>query len=369
MLEVLSSRTTVGEWLEILADEIGILDEPEQITVGEAYTLLTHRDELQSALEGSEIPETVRRQVEEIDRRLLEKAEVIINTENLPRRREQRSREKGKSTPAWWWHLDEIFDGLRYLKQVPEPARYKALVVLLSEYRQVIEKPLPSVREEDETYAENWLTNFLVPSWKYVPTSEFVDFWEPLYLTRFRSEEEYRLAEERYSRNVKEVEEITEENIHALFRWKLGQDWEKASWKRKSAFQKAIDNLDRLNEFKRLQRVTDAQVEGFLRFLSGITSGRIYKPLFFHICRPLEFALYDQHVYRGWHFLVHFEIKEVPEDFEVYKQYNRFFAEHAQRMDSDDQWAARRRLDKALMAFGTFLKRYAQALKSKEITR
>jgi hypothetical protein len=366
MLKVLNSSTTIREWLEILVDEIGILDKPEQIAVGEAYTLLTHRDELQSALEDSEIPEAVRQQVEEIDRRMLEKAEVIINAENLPRRREQRSRERGISTPAWWWHLDEIFDGLRYLKQVPERTREKALVVLLSEYTQVIEKPLPSVREEKETYVEYWLTKFLVPSWRYVSTIEFVDFWETLYPTSFRSEEDYRLAEECYSRNVKGVEEITEENVRALFRWQLGQDWEKASWKRKSAFQKAIDNLERLNEFKHLQRVTDAQVEGFLRFLSGITSGRIYKPFFFHICRPLEFALYDQHVYRGWQFLIHLEVKEVPDDFEAYKQYNRFFAEHAQRMDSDDQWEARRRLDKALMAFGKFLKRNAQVLQSKE---
>ncbi len=372
MSKVLSSSTTIREWLEILADEVGILDKPEQITVGEAYTLLTHRDGLQSALEDSEIPEAMRQQVEEIDGRLLEKAEVIINAENLPRRRKQRSQEEGASMPAWWWHLDEILDGLCYLKQVPAGTREKALVDLLSEYVQVMEKPLPSVleetvREEKETYAEDWPKKFLVPSWRYVPTTGFVDFWESLYPTRFRSEEDYRLAEECYSKNVKDVEEITEENLRALFKWKHGQDWEKASWKKKSTFQKAIDNLERLNEFKHFQRVTDAQVEGFLRFLSRITGGRIYKPFFFHICRPLEFALYDQHVYRGWQFLIHSELKEVPNDFEVYKQYNRFFAEHAQKIDSDDRWEARRRLDKALMAFGEYLKRNAQVLQSKEI--
>jgi hypothetical protein len=76
--------------------------------VGEAYTLLTHRDALQSALEDSEIPEAMRQQVEEIDGRLLERAEVIVNAENLPHRRKQRSQEEGASMPAWWWHLDEI---------------------------------------------------------------------------------------------------------------------------------------------------------------------------------------------------------------------------------------------------------------------
>lgn len=368
MHKVLNKSTGVREWLEILADEVGILDKPEEITVGEAYTLLTHRDALQLALEDSEIPETVRRRVEDIDRRLLEKAEVIINAENLPRRREQCSREEDILMPAWWWHLDEILDGLHYLKQVPEQTREKALVVLLSEYAQVIESPLPSAREEKQAYAEeDWLMRFLVPKWKHVSTREFVNFWESLYPASFQSEKEYRLAEECYSKNVKDVKEITEDNLRALFKWKHGQDWEQASWKKKLGFQKAIDNLERLNEFKHFQRVTDAQVESFLRFLSRITRGRIYKPFFFHICRPLEFALYDQHVFRAWQFLIHLGIQEVPDDFEVYKQYNRFFAEHVQKIDTDEQWEARRSLDKALMAFGQFLKRNARIFQSKEI--
>ena len=164
-----------------------------------------------------------------------------------------------------------------------------------------------------------------------------------------------KLAEACYSKNVEDVEEITEENLRALFNWKHGQDWEEAPSKKKLAFQKAIENLERLNEFKHFQRVTDAQVKGFLRFLSSITGDRIYKPFFFHICRPLEFALYDQHVYRGWQFLIHSELKEVPDDFEVYQQYNGFFAEHAQKIDTDEQWEARRRLDKDLMAFVKYL--------------
>jgi chromosome condensin MukBEF ATPase and DNA-binding subunit MukB len=104
---VLSSATTVEEWLEILADEVDILNEPEQTTVGEVYTLLTHRDELQSRLQDTEGSEAIQQRVEEIDRRLLEKAEVIADAEDLPHHREQRSRAEGVRVFAWWWHLDE----------------------------------------------------------------------------------------------------------------------------------------------------------------------------------------------------------------------------------------------------------------------
>jgi hypothetical protein len=39
--------------------------------------------------------------------------------------------------------------------------------------------------------------------------------------------------------------------------------------------------------------------EGIPSILSDeITNGPVYRPFFFHICRPFEFALYDQHTYR-----------------------------------------------------------------------
>jgi hypothetical protein len=368
MHKVLSYATDVEEWLEVLAAEVGILDRPEQITVGEIYTLLSHRDELQSALEDSEILETVWQRVEEVDWRLLEKAEVIINAENLARRREQHSREEGLPVSAWWWHLDEILAGLRYLGQVPEQPRKRALAAMFPKYMRAIETTLPSVREGQETYGKDWLINFLIPDWNYVSIAEFVSFWESLYPASFPSEEKYRSAEECYSKNVRDVEVITEENLRALFRWKHGQTWEKASGKKKAAFEKAMENIERLNEFKHYQHVTDKQVEDFLRFLSRITRRPIYKAFFFHICRPFEFALYDQHVYCSWQFLVYLEIKERPDDFEVYKQYNKFFSEWAQKLDTTDLWEARRRLDKALMAFGQFIKRNAVTFQSKEIT-
>jgi hypothetical protein len=151
MCKALSDTTTVEEWLNVLAAEVGILDEPSQITAGEIYTLLAHRDELQAAL-GEEISEVARQRVEEIDRHLLQKAEVIASAEDLARRREQRSRGEGLPVSAWWWHLDEILAGLRYLRQAPELPRKEALVALFPEAMRVTEKPLPLARERRETY-------------------------------------------------------------------------------------------------------------------------------------------------------------------------------------------------------------------------
>lgn len=151
MCKALSDTTTVEEWLNVLVAEVDILDEPGQIMAGEIYTLLAHRDELQAAL-GEEISEVARQQVEEIDRHLLQKAEVIASAEDLARRREQRSRGEGLPVSAWWWHLDEILAGLRYLRQAPELPRKEALVALFPEAMRVTEKPLPLARERRETY-------------------------------------------------------------------------------------------------------------------------------------------------------------------------------------------------------------------------
>jgi hypothetical protein len=151
MCKALSDTTTVEEWLNVLAAEVDILDEPSQIMAGEIYTLLAHRDELQAAL-GEEISEVARQRVEEIDRHLLQKAEVIASAEDLARRREQRSRGEGLPVSAWWWHLDEILAGLRYLRQAPELPRKEALVALFPEAMRVTEKPLPLARERRETY-------------------------------------------------------------------------------------------------------------------------------------------------------------------------------------------------------------------------
>ncbi len=152
MCKALSDTTTVEEWLNVLAAEVDILDEPSQITAGEVYTLLAHRDELQSALGDGETSEAVRQRVEEIDRCLLQKAEVIVSAEDLARRREQRSRGEGLPVSAWWWHLDEILAGLRYLSQTPELPRKETLVALFPEAMRVTEKPLPLARERRETY-------------------------------------------------------------------------------------------------------------------------------------------------------------------------------------------------------------------------
>jgi uncharacterized protein YuzE len=198
--------------------------------------------------------------------------------------------------------------------------------------------------------------SFLVPASRQAPIEEFVEFWIPHY-------RQTKYPEHQYRENV-QVEHLKEENLKKLFEWKLGREVETTA----RSFRQAIDNARRrigvLNDFKQ-HRLT---AEEFLQFLSDeITTGRVYRPFFFHICRPFEFALYDQHTYRSWQFLTYSEIRELPDDFEAYKQYNRFFLGQAQRLDAPDQWEARRRLDKALMAFGEFLKRNAQVIQSKEI--
>jgi len=198
--------------------------------------------------------------------------------------------------------------------------------------------------------------SFLIPEFKQVPIEKFVEFWKPHY-------RQTKYPESQYRENA-EVDYLEEENLKKLFEWKLGREIGKTAEKFRRAIYRASPEISSLNDFKH-RRLEEQE---FLKFLSSkkITEGRIYQPFFFHICRPLEFALYDQHVYRSWQFLVHSEIKEVPNDFEEYKRYNEFFSEQARKIHAADQWEARRRLDKALLTFGKFLKQNAYLLQSKE---
>jgi len=133
MDEILTESTSLEKWLRILLDEISVLDQPEHIAAGEVYTLLAHRDELQLAVERSRPRKEVLAQIEEIDRRLLRGAEIVANAENLARLREVHNRIRGYSVAGWWWHLDEIASGLRYLQQLPKRLGREVLSPLMVE--------------------------------------------------------------------------------------------------------------------------------------------------------------------------------------------------------------------------------------------
>jgi len=79
-------------------------------------------------------------------------------------------------------------------------------------------------------------------------------------------------------------------------------------------------------------------------------NGIIYRIFLMHICRPTEYPIFDQHVFRAFIFLTTKNIPKELQTIEDYKDYRDFvFKIHEQYKIS------LRNIDKGLMAFGQFL--------------
>jgi hypothetical protein len=121
---------------------------------------------------------------------------------------------------------------------------------------------------------------------------------------------------------------------------------------------RVLSQLGALNSFRRGELSTE-QFEGTVGsiFLSGI----VYRLFLFHIARPWDWPIADQHVFRAYAAL--FDAVP-PETLGEFGQYRNGFAKLAEALrrqsgvDEQDRLAvtqANKRLDDALFAYGQFL--------------
>jgi hypothetical protein len=171
----------------------------------------------------------------------------------------------------------------------------------------------------------------------YTPTLanevQFVEFW------RFR----YAYgAENLYAENI--GEELTEERIWSLFRWKNGTPLSDAKWT-------TVRNnfVNRRHELAQIQ--PNITATDFLNHFHG--GGAIWRIFWLHCWRPERFPIYDRHVHRAMEFIERDVVEEIPKHHPtVIRSYvERYLPFHARfnGMDSRD-------VDKALWAYGKFLK-------------
>lgn len=172
------------------------------------------------------------------------------------------------------------------------------------------------------------------------PESEqpaFVQFWS----------QQYDYADEQaYTQNLA-VRPLTPDAVRELFRWKNGGQLSER--KRQSVEQHFVERLGELQDF-------DDDFDGdfaaaFLDRFKG--SGPIWRIFFLHIHRPERFPIFDQHVFRAMRYIEAGEIAELPFDpderIRIYNQkYRPFHDGFGVHQD--------RAVDKALWAFGKFLK-------------
>ena len=156
----------------------------------------------------------------------------------------------------------------------------------------------------------------------------FLDHWSERY--------SYKISDdENYAPHI--GKEMTEESRRKLFEWKNGSVLSKR--KDDSVFRNyplsfPIDGLE--------QRFLDPKGSG----------GPIWNIFYMHCIDPETWPIFDQHTYRAMHFMQTGEIRELPEAKAViYSEYKNAYIPFVIRLNSN-----RRKIDKALFAFGQFLK-------------
>lgn len=180
--------------------------------------------------------------------------------------------------------------------------------------------------------------------------SDFISFWE-----RF-----YQDLDKKYENHIKHDGSLEAIDIRHLLEWK---NQSKLSRPKMKVARKAENELNRFRELRSLPEITPKDESDFWETVSWmVKSGTAWKAFLFHIARPSEYPILDQHVVRAYYYLTAGERKEIPKNatkeeyLELVTSYRTFFRNLKVVSGKSD-----RQIDRALLCFGQFLKRYPQA--------
>ena len=189
---------------------------------------------------------------------------------------------------------------------------------------------------------------------------EFINYWSKLY-------NEGKYSDTEYKTNLNIKGELIKENVENLYTWKNGRPL-KINPKLKPSMNRALDNIDKINKFRKIAEVINDDIDYYNEFAKSIfRAGIIYRIFLFHIARPLEFPIFDQFVFRAYKYMSSGELisrNPYNKDFRLYlNEYRPFFHKIADECRID-----RRNIDKikiidnALMEFGRFITNYGDLL-------
>jgi len=178
---------------------------------------------------------------------------------------------------------------------------------------------------------------------------EFVEFWQQFYKSK--------IPDEVYQDNLNLEGELSGENVGLLWRWKNERYGSPLI-----AATKAI--LSDINVFRRLAHVEEAEERSFWQKASLVSPGIVWQVFLFHMARPQDYPILDQHVMRAYYALTTGYIYRNPRETRVpcrsyeqfrssYSDYRDFFFGVVGEAGSPEPKA----VDRALWAFGRHLKR------------
>jgi hypothetical protein len=169
---------------------------------------------------------------------------------------------------------------------------------------------------------------------------KFIKFWSQFY------NDSQNLDEKLYYPYISDEGFLKKDDfLKNLWRWKMQVHYNNKS------NQRALKLMEENKEIIRSFRNSRSSFDDLYNFSGKIfRSGIIYSIFLFHICKPSEYPIFDQHVFRAFTFIAKKEIIKDTKDIKNYWEYRDFvFCIHRKCKIS------LRDIDKGLMAFGQFL--------------
>jgi hypothetical protein len=157
--------------------------------------------------------------------------------------------------------------------------------------------------------------------------------------------------------------DLTEQNVVRLLRWKdprmlTHPRITPMASKANPRVARVLKQRDILNSF----RHGNVNAEQFMHFSRGIfATGIVWQLFLFHIARPWEWPIADQHVFRAYATLFATPVPQTWSDFTQYKETFARLAKLLPRSNDAERLAItkrNKRLDSALMSYGQFLLAY-----------
>lgn len=176
---------------------------------------------------------------------------------------------------------------------------------------------------------------------------QFIEFWSGFY----SYDKEY-IYDDCISKQT-----LSKDDIQALFIWKNGMKLSGA--KHKSLEEKIISRLDAINFLKSQSSINPADLN--IKFQDVTFVWRAY---LMHIIRPNEIPIYDQNVHRAYNYMHGIDYLSTSEYLNDRIKERFYFEEYSPFIRSINGLTLRK-IDRALFAFGQFLKNqtYSNMLK------
>lgn len=183
---------------------------------------------------------------------------------------------------------------------------------------------------------------------------QFIDFWKQHYNPRHYPDEEYYLP------YIKPNGALNKKDLKKLFEWKNGMP---LSENKKKVLNSAINSLDKINNFRKLKRISVRETKKIFDFVSKIVkSGIVWRIFLLHLIKPRELPMIDRFTFTAIRFLRTWKIIKFQGKYQNLKEYLKF-RENFNKITKKSELNYRE-VDKALMAFGKFLNNPRKFLKN-----